>query len=165
MLNIINVSPIIGNHFRTLREDTSVLSLILLFLLFPGLLSGLAVYFNVTIVDLVISPLIASFSIFIGFTINVLILLLKMEKEKERVKNKLLKHLSYNALYELILGLFVLIMSLIIALLHSHIYNEINIILNFILFFMMINFFFTLLIIAKRIFVIFQIKIKEGGTD
>lgn len=161
MFEIINVWPIIKNHFSTLKEDTKVSFIIAIFVIFPIIISSIAVYFNILVEDYSLNALIASFSIFVGFTINVLVLLLKNEDYKDDIKNKLIKHLSYNTLYELLLGLLILAIVLLVSLIDAYLSIELRIILSLILYILIINFFLTILLIAKRIFVISQIKIKN----
>lgn len=163
MFEIINICPIIKKHFRSLTEDTKICFLIIIFGILPILVSYIAVFFNLLIGNELISTLVASFSIFVGFTINVLVLLLQKERHKDDTTNKLIKHLAYNSLYELLLGLIILIITLIVSLLEDYITNDIRCVLSFILYILIINFFFTLLIIAKRIFAVFQKGMESHG--
>jgi len=161
MIQIINVFPAIKEHFRTLKNDTSPLGIIALFLIFPILLSAMFLWQNIIISEKILNSLITSFAIFIGLIINLLVLLIDRENEKGSIKKQLIEHLSYNSIYELIIGLFILFISIVLL----AIMDKIDIVsiktFSFILYSLVFNFIITLLMIAKRFFVLFKNHFEE----
>ena len=165
MLNIIDIFPILKEHFRTLKEDTSLFGAIFIFVILPLLLSIALLLFDITLSKEILNTLITSFAIFVGFTINVLVILLKNREEKIRIRNKLIEHLTYNSLYELVLGLIILFLAIITLALIPKIIVSLLIILSLILYFLVFNFIFTMLMISKRFFVIFYCKLTKTKGD
>ena len=165
MLNVINILPILKEHFRTLREDTSLFSLGFIFIALPLLLSFCLFLFRIVLTKDILNTLITSFAIFVGFIINVLVILLKNKDGKIRIRNKLVEHLTYNLLYALVLGLVILFLTIFILALIPKISAIVLSILSLLLYSLVFNFIFTLLMISKRFFVIFYCKISDTKGD
>lgn len=165
MLNVINILPILKEHFRTLKEDTSLVGIIFIFIAFPLLLATGLLLLEIALTKEILNTLITSFTIFVGFTINVLVIfLLKNKDEKIRIRKKLVEHLIYNSLYELVLGLVILFLAVIILALIPKITIGF-LVLSLILYSLVFNFIFTLLMISKRFFVIFYCKLTDMEGD
>ena len=161
-MNVINILPIFKEHFKTLREDASLWIIIVLFLVFPGLISFLLVWGSVYIDSDSMSYMVTVFSIFVGFTINVVILLSReiYRKQKQDLIRKLINHTYSNVLYELILGLIILIILIFVNLCFKDISNNLIMIFSFILYFLIINFLMTLFLIARRLYVLLAYEIR-----
>lgn len=167
MFQIINIMPIIKAHFKTLKEDTHNINIYILFLFMPALFSFILIYCEFVLSKTILGQLIVIFSIFIGFIINVLVLLINIPKEKIRIRNKLIEHLSYNSLYALILGLLILFISFLVFIMIQSLinYDIIISIISFVLYFLIFNFILTLLMISKRFFTIYNFKIKDRFAE
>ena len=156
MFTLVNVIPAIKEHFVTLKKDSSTFGIIVLFFILPLLISFLFLWQKITASEKILNSLITSFAIFIGLIINLLVLLIDRKKGKERVKKQLIEHLSYNSIYELVIGLIVLFISIIFLAIQEKTNSYFTYTLSFILYFLMFNFIMTLLMIAKRFFVLFK---------
>src|SRR3989344_2073152 len=134
MITLINVFPAIKEHFKTLKKDSSSLSIIILFGAIPVLFSLLFLWFEITASEKVLNGFITSFAIFIGLIINFLVLLIDRKKGKVGVNKLLIEHLSYNSIYELIIGLMVLFLSIVLIALQDKMNLYILYVLSFILY-------------------------------
>lgn len=161
MITLINVFPAIKEHFKTLKKDSSVFSIIVLFFIVPVLFSGLFLWLGITASEKVLNCFITSFAIFVGLIINLLVLLIDRKKDKTGVKRLLIEHLSYNSIYELVIGLKVLLLSIILIVIQEKMNTYLLYTLSFILYFLVFNFVLTLLMIAKRFFVLFKNNLEE----
>lgn len=90
MFNKISVIGIIKDHISTLRNNkTSKIHYpdIILFFLFPAILSGIMTYFGVPLNDGLVNALITSFSIFSALLFNLLLLVYDIsEKNQNQVR-------------------------------------------------------------------------------
>jgi len=163
MPTIINIFPIFKKHFESLKEDANIISILLLFILIPLLGSAIFIFFNFFITSSIINSLIATFSILVGFCINVLILLLGLKKRKIEIENKLVEHLSYNVLYELIIGLLILFISFVFLIILPKIHYHLLLLMSGVLYFLVFNFLFTLVMISKRIYALLYMKLKDNS--
>lgn len=161
MLSVINIWPIFKRHFETLREDTTTMGIILFFIIIPFLISLLLTYFGFLITSNILNSLIATFSILTGFNINILVLLIGTKKMKTDIENKLIKHLSYNILYELIVGLLILTISVVLSIILQKITSIVLYFSTLAIYFMVFNFLLTLLMISKRIYALLYMKLKD----
>ena len=94
-----------------------------------------------------------------------MILLLGAKKKETEIENKLVEHLSYNVLYELVIGLFILFLGFIFLIILSK--TKITTLpfyfFSVIVYFLVFNFLVTLLMISKRIYALLFIKLKSDG--
>ncbi len=157
MLSLINVFPAIKEHFKSLEEDSSCLITTLLFFLIPLGFASVIIYNGFVVSDNILNYMLTSFSIFIGLITNFLVLLID-RKEKTKLRQDLIEHLAFNSIYELIIGIFVLIFAIALLFVNNSI--AINI-LSFILYLLVFNFIITLLMIARRFFVLFKNNLEE----
>ncbi len=145
----INITNIVIAHFKT---QFTVKSDYFLFLIMPMLLSSLTVYYGINI-EGQINTIISSLSIFIGLFINVLVLLFDMlRRSKSRpLKTEGLKELLSNISFS------ILISGLTIGLfLGTKFENKlVNISFKFLAVFFLIWLFLIILMILKRIFILF----------
>jgi len=161
MLSVINIWPIFKRHFETLKEDVTTKGIILFFIIIPFLISLLLTYFGFLITSNILNSLIATFSILTGFNINILVLLIGTKKMKTDIENKLIKHLSCNILYELIVGLLILTISVVLSIILQKITNIVLYFSTLAIYFMVFNFLLTLLMISKRIYALLYMKLKD----
>jgi len=145
----INITNIVIAHIKT---QFTVTSDYLLFLLFPILLSGLTIYFEINI-EGQINTIISSLSIFVGLFINVLVLLFDMlRRSKSRpLKTEGLKELLSNISFS------ILVSGLTIGLFLGTKFENIPISnsFKFLAVFFLIWLFLIILMILKRIFILF----------
>lgn len=161
MLTLINIFPAIKEHFKTLKEDSYLVTLIVLFLILPLGFSSLFLGLKVIASEKVLNTLITAFAIFIGLIINFLVILIDRKRGKKGIEKQLIEHLSYNSIYELVVGLFVLFLSMILLVIQDKIGVLLNYILSFVIYLLVFNFILTLLMIAKRFFVLFKNNIEK----
>ena len=161
-MNIINIFPIFKEHFRTLKEDASLWVIIVLFLIFPGFVSFLLVYGGVFVDSDSMNYMVTVFSIFVGFTINVVVLLSRevYSKQKQDLIRKLINHTYSNSLYELLLGLIILTILIFLNFCFKKISINLIMIFSFILYFLVINFLMTLFLIARRLYILLAYEIR-----
>lgn len=150
--------PIIRTHFNVLKKELHLGPLLFLFFFVPLIISIILVYFNFLISDYLINVIITTFAILVGFIINVLVILLDYKKGEIRIQNQLVESLSYNCLYELILGIGILTAALVLSILNKGCAPVFLTVLSFIVYFLIANFLITLLMISKRLFTLFSNK-------
>lgn len=80
---------------------------------------------------------------------------------KTDIENKLIKHLSYNILYELIVGLLILTISVVLSIILQKITSIVLYFSTLAIYFMVFNFLLTLLMISKRIYALLYMKLKD----
>lgn len=145
----VNITKIIIAHLKT---QFTVTGDYLLFLLVPILFSGLTVYYEINI-EGQINTIISSLSIFIGLFINVLVLLFDMlRRSKSRpLKTEGLKELLSNISFS------ILISGLTIGLFLGTKFenNLVNTSFKLLAVFFLIWLFLIILMILKRIFILF----------
>ncbi len=162
LLTIINIVTPIKKHYETLKDDAHWLVILVIYFLLPIGISAILLFVCKIQLSLsFLNTLIAVFSIFIGFSINALILLLGRKREENQLKNKLLVHTTYNTIYELIIGLIILIYWLFFTLFYDKMSEVVLLVLSFGLLLLLLHFILTLLMIARRIYFAFYIKTKE----
>lgn len=161
MFTLINILPAIKEHFKTLKTDSYSITVITLFVIVPLGLSTLFLWLGIVASEKVLNTLITAFAIFIGLIINLLVILIDKKKGRFGIKKQLIEHLSYNSIYELVIGLFVLFISMILLVIQDKINIFVNYTLSFIIYLLVFNFILTLLMIAKRFFVLFKNNLEE----
>jgi len=164
MLTLINILPILKKHFESLKKDAHTANIIVLFFVIPLIISYGFLHYNLLISKGIVSSLISALSILIGFIMNVLILLIRTEKEEKHIRNELIEHVCYNALYELITGLLILMLCILTAIIYPKANYTTLWWLSFVIYFLTFNFLFTLFMVAKRLYVIFYLKINTSNA-
>lgn len=154
MLNLFNIFPIVKEHFKTLKKDSSILVIIIFFLIIPSFLAGILCYYKINLDRDIINTLLTVFAIFIGFIINVIVLLIDRLDKTTGLKLQLVKHAYHNSLYQLLVGIIILILSFSFILLFNSIGSFGIRIFSTTICFLIINFLISLLLIIKRFFVI-----------
>jgi len=106
MIKPINCLGYIRENYRLLLEDYNWLNFLFSFIVLPiGVAILLSNLISLELTKEIFEKSLIFFSIIIGFLINVLVLLI-LENKKEEKANKLSKHLSYQILNTIFLGIF-----------------------------------------------------------
>jgi len=165
ILDIINIIKPLKRHYKSLRKDTSWTIIVIVFFILPVGGAALLVFLaKLTITTVYINTLIAVFAVFVGFSIDALIMLLDRDSDKKD-RRELIIHTSYNVIYNLIIGILMLIGCLLISLLFESI-KEISLtIISFIFHSILGHFLITLLMISRRLYYTVFIKSKEWGLE
>jgi len=156
-MQIINITPIFREHYETLKDDTGLGWILILFLVFPIVISSLLIFFGVKITTESTNAVIAAFAIFIGFSINVLILLIGSLSEdddgsKIHLRNELIKHLYRNTSFVILLGIIILSLALVSSFILPYVSTNLIYLLSFLLYLLLSIFILTLLMITKRLY-------------
>ena len=160
----IDVLPIVARHFETLRDHASgKRSAADLFIFFgvPLLASGAAFYYRITLTSDALNAVLASFSIFAGLLLN--LLLLVYARAGEDVKSdmfaanikRFVRQLSENIEFAVLVSVFVVIFSLIATATLKRgpgpdVIPHASLTITVILVFLTTNFLLTLLMVLKR---------------
>lgn len=164
------VHKIILKHILSLRNDrTNKISLwdIITLLIFPFIISGVMTFaFNIFIED--VNVLLTVFSIFAALLFNFLMLIIQM-KDDEQVKGKFintetnvtkyyqcLSETYYNVSFAILISIIEIMLLLFISMIDTSI--KVFYVINMITWAFMIVFFLTLIMILKRIFIIYNFK-------
>lgn len=162
----INILGIIIGHFKTLTyyEDTKISAGdILLFYIFPLILSGVIIFWEILINTEVATALMSALAIFAGLLFNLLLLahgLIKSIEGTDQVskdKKELLRQLYLNISYSIVITL-VAFLPIIVNFLAKNYY--LKCITSFFTYFLIINFSLTMLMVLKRVNVLLG---KEFG--
>lgn len=162
MFDKINIWKIIGSHFETLRNDNSKkadFSDFLTFLILPAIISSLLLFFKICLTDAAIGIIITTLSILIGLLFNVIVLIFDIIKRdgSKKIKNSVLKQLLSNISFTVLLSIFSIILTLF-----TYINNPtIRIIAHWSVFFSLSVFLFTVLMILKRMYLLFMNELEE----
>ncbi len=156
----IDVSNIILDHLRTLvNSDTNKPDFRdwLFFLFIPLILSGYLVYIGYCINDNLSNSLIAGLSIYVGLSINFLMLIFELStkeffktNQRKTIIKQIIANISATTIYSLLLIIFAIIAPIVISNIIS------SKILHFFLYFFLFEFIFTLLMVLKRIYQVLQ---------
>lgn len=169
MFTVINILPIIKKHFQTLKKDSSPLALITLYIILPSVVSFMLVHKRLTLDQDLIRTLITAFSIFVGFIINVILIIFDIikrnNKRREKVHEDLIVHLYYNSLYALTISIILLIFLLFVYFTYTKLNSSHICVLSAIFYFILTNFLLTLLQITRRIFVLLDQEIKQNSLS
>lgn len=156
----IDVSNIILDHLRTLvNSDTNKPDFRdwLFFLFIPLVLAGYLVYIGYCINDNLSNSLIAGLSIYVGLSINFLMLIFELStkeffktEQRKIIIRQIIANISVTSIYSLLL-IILTIMGPI-----SKDYYLFSRVVHFLLYFLLFEFIFTLLMVLKRIYQVLQ---------
>jgi hypothetical protein len=159
----INVSDIIFRHFKTLinantrktdNED------VFLFIVLPLIVAICLGLLKLTVSKEVANTLITILSIFVGLLINVIVLLfdiVKRDEEVNKIKNVVLRETLINISYTILISL----VTILVALFSFIDYWYIKQIFSVIIYFLMTHIGVTLLMVIKRMYLLFLNEITE----
>lgn len=160
----INISGILKDHIRTLYElGCNSLSILDIFVFYgiPFLIAGLSFYLGLNWQDNTSVAIVTAYTIFGGLLFNLLVLVIGLDKEKIelsseqqrrnflKVKEETTANLSYSIL--------LCILSLALTLIGMETCGLFGQIVASVIVFFSFNFFFTLLMILKRIHALLRV--------
>jgi hypothetical protein len=158
----INVLKIIDSHLDTLKNDNSkkaefddYFTFLILPLIFASVLMWFDIYLNNDAVNIIITVL----SIFVGLLINVIVLIFDMVKRDAKLKNAILKQLLSNIAFTILLSTISILFTLG-TYVESLYIREIS---NWLVYFCLSVFLLTILMILKRMYILFANEIEEIG--
>lgn len=170
MSSKINFIGLIRDHFATMRNDrTQKLSKtdIIEAYLLPIIFSAILLYFKFTLAESILNYLITSFSIFVGLLINVLVLIYSISIDDKNMNpqksndlssaDTLIKEIFINISYSIIISSFCVVFSILCIIANDFQKPFITSIIIF----LSINFFWTLLMILKRLHILMKFKFQN----
>ena len=114
-MDLINLNFVFEKHYEALKENSETREIIINFMLLPAFFSAILVCFGFNISNGFRSALITSIAIFVGFLINVLILINTTKDRKNENNNQnnqvavkreeVIQELFIHTLYSIIIGL------------------------------------------------------------
>ncbi len=157
MFEPIDITPIIKGHLQVVKDNSKPWIGITLFFIIPVALSASLVWFEIEPCRAFLESTLIVFSILIGFTINVIILLFNRDYEG-KVK-KLVMEVFQTTLYLVALGTIILTLLLAVSLsIKSE--TDVHLILGgmwyvpFIIYLLIIHYLLTLLLLIKRLYAV-----------
>lgn len=162
MLDKINISKIVENHFNTLRNANTKkaeLDDYITFLFIPIIATGLLIWKKTFLDTNSINIIITTLSILVGLFFNVIVLIFDIIKrdKNNNIKNVVLKELQANIAYIILIS----IISILICLV-TYIDNcIIKYISNSVVFFLLTNLIMTVLMVLKRMFHLFDKEFED----
>jgi len=162
MLKKINIFNIITNHLKTLyNENTGKLGIddFVTFLVIPLFVAFGLLYFNIHLTESAITIIITTLSILVGLLFNVIVIIFDIIKRdsSKKLKNRILNELLTNISFSIILSIVIILITLI-----TYFTNKwICIISTGLVYFFLCIYFMTVLMILKRMYVLFINELKE----
>lgn len=165
----INIIDIIHDHIDTLinhnsrkpsRQDYFI------FFFLPVILSSILVGREVFLNNEAITIVITALSILVGLLFNAVVLIFDIihRAPKQKIKNELLGQLITNISYSIVVSVATIVISLI-SYCQTHV---LMFIANWTAYSFIFNFFFTVLMVLKRMYVLFKKEIEDAtkaGVD
>lgn len=168
--NKININQILKSHFATLRNDNSNKAEFddyWTFLIVPMLVATGLIYFNIQLKDSAVNIVVTTLSILVGLLFNVIVLIFDIIKRdaSQRLKNTVLKQLLANISFTILLSIVTILFTLATYFENDYIKE----IATWIVYFFLTIFLFTVLMVLKRMYLLFRNEIDEienanGGT-
>lgn len=156
----INVLKIIDSHFDTLKNDNSKkteLDDYFTFLILPAIVASVLVWFDIYLNKDAVNMIITALSIFVGLLINVIVLIFDMVKRDAKLKNSILKQLLSNIAFTIVLSIISILFTLG-TFVDSLYIKEIS---NWLVYFFLSVFLLTILMVLKRMYILFTNEINE----
>lgn len=162
MLKKVNITSILSSHFDTLKNDNTKKADFddyFTFLFLPVLVAGLLIYFKLFLTDNAINILITTLSIIVGLLFNVIVIIFDIVKRdnSKNIKNRVLEQLLSNISYTILIS----IIAIICTLITYFDYCWIKMGANFIVYFILTHYLMTVLMILKRMYLLFMNELKE----
>jgi hypothetical protein len=162
IFNKINVSKIVKNHLATLVNDNSRKPDFgdwLTFLIIPIIFASLLVGFGILLSDRANNIVITTLSILVGLLFNVIVIIFDIIKRdnSQKLKNELLTQLLTNISYTIFISL--VIIGLTVLTFFDNCY--LMIVSNWLVFFFLFHFFLTVLMVLKRVYILFLNEMEE----
>lgn len=162
VLNKINIYQIIKSHFTTLQNDNTNKAEFddyLTFLLLPIIIATGLLCFDIQLKESAVNIVITTLSILVGLLFNVIVLIFDIIKRdaSQKLKNTILKQLLANISFTILLSIITILFTLAT-------YFEIETIkeiATWIVYFLLTIFLFTVLMVLKRMYLLFRNEIDE----
>ncbi len=153
----INIWSIVIDHFKTLS-----LSKDWYFIVLPILFSSVCLYFHCVLDKDMVDILNTGLSIFVGLFFNVIILIFDMVKKTEdRVKQTVLKQTLINICYLILIA----ILGIMFGYLALNENSQLILIASFLVYFVISHFFLTVVMVLKRIYILFIVEFDETKNN
>lgn len=161
----INVSNIIKDHLKTLVNDNTKrmgFSDILTFVFLPIAIASALVHFKIYI-DNSVNYIISGLAVFTGLLFNVLVIIFDILKREngDQLRLRILQQVLSNISFTIFLSLFTIVIVLITTVENLCI----KLIVNWVSIFLLTEFVFTLLMILKRMYALFQEEFSRIKKD
>jgi len=155
MLDLIDFSSIIEQHYRNLLDDSNKINIVILFFIIPVFISLVLVLWNFLLNKDAINGLLVAFTIFTAILPNVIVIQIGIRKDlkdnetftKDSVDVS--DHLYTDSVYSLLIS--VLILSLMILILIT---NKTGPYASLIIYILVIHFLITFLMVIQRFFIL-----------
>ena len=167
MFTLIDVCFIIKKHYETLRLDTKLRFIVLIFIVIPIVVSTLFTTIDRLLTQNSVNALITAFAIFTGLLLNVIFILFdivgKVEGNTTQANSRrlLLEHLYANTLYALLISAVILIFLMITAITEIWQNYIVLLILSSIVYFGVTHFMMILLMIFKRLSILLFSQLEK----
>lgn len=155
MLDLIDFSSIIEQHYRNLRKDSNRINVVILFFIIPAFISLILVSWNFVLNTEAINGLLVAFTIFTAILPNVIVIQVGIRKDlkdnntfSEDALN-VSNNLYTDSVYSLLVS--VLILSIMILILIT---NKKGPYASLIAYILIIHFLFTFLMLIQRFFIL-----------
>ena len=162
MFDKINVVQIVKDHLDTLKNDNTKKpgnDDYFIFLILPLVLSTALLYFEIFLSEGAINIIITTLSILVGLLFNVIVLIFDIIKRDSsiKLKNRILKQLLSNISFTILTSIVAIIFTLLtfIDIFFLKIFFE------GVVYFLLFLFLFTVLMIIKRMYILFVNEIDE----
>lgn len=160
--NKINISQILKSHFATLQNDNTKkveFDDYLTFLIVPVIIASGLLYFDVQLDASALNIVITTLSILVGLLFNVIVLIFDIIKRDatHKLKNMILKQLLANISFTILLSILTILFTLA-TYFSIEIIKEIA---TWIVYFLLTIFLFTVLMVLKRMYLLFNNEIDE----
>jgi energy-coupling factor transporter transmembrane protein EcfT len=158
----INIWQIVRSHLKTLRNhNTGKLGIddYITFFILPFLGSSLLLFFSIKLNESAISIIITTLSILVGLLFNVIVIIFDIIKRDntKKVKNEILHQLLTNISYGILISILIIVLTLITYFSNCYV----NLISTWFVYFLLGNFFMTILMILKRMYLLFLNELDE----
>jgi amino acid transporter len=160
--NKININQILRSHFATLQNDNSKKAEFddyLTFLIVPIIIASGLLHFDIQLKDSAVNIVITTLSILVGLLFNVIVLIFDIIKRdaSQKIKNTILKQLLANISFTILLS----IVTILFTLATYFDIEYVKDIATWIVYFLLTIFLFTVLMVLKRMYLLFKNEIDE----
>lgn len=158
----INVGRILAGHFKTLRNhNTGKVEFddVFTFLILPIIGASTLSCFGIQLNDSATNIIITTLSILVGLLFNVIVIIFDIIKRdsSKKMKNELLNELLTNISYSIVISILIICVTLLtyidIATIRS--------VATWVVFLLIGNYFLTVLMILKRVYILFVNELDE----
>jgi hypothetical protein len=159
----VDISDIVVNHLKSLSNANTSKSEFcdyFIFLIIPLLVATILPICKVFLSENIINIVITSLSIFVGLFFNVIVLIITslVSKTDDVIKKVVLKEIIDNISYTILISLITIIFS-IFSSQKAELFHQI---MNGFCYFFLVHFFMTLLLVLKRIYILFTHQINNA---